>query len=1452
MKNNLSLISVLKLNFRFRNYFFYTALLMTVFLKGQLAPGVEWRRITAPPLTYNGNPQTIDKSGEDWWYAHNNIYGAGGTLRGYVMVGYTSLVTTTLAGQTYTDQVALYNEGSGSPFNSYTASPTYTEPGKCEEMDYVGEYRPWTRGQLGRADAQGNMLWCRSRTINDLQQVIQDPNDTNIVYVVGAHAGVTAYNNHTLYLPYNRTATTTADYFSVSQLGAGYVTTGRSHMYIAKIDISVTGGSTVWEGIYGFQNYGSTSADHTTAYNAVSLGMDIIYSSGSLIAVGNAVNYPFIITVDPTNGRWINKTALIGTFNNSTGYSVNGQANGITEIPGTGDYALACAYLFANSGTNDANRAYVWRINSGLTPSTWSINPICFPGSASSGTVTLYNSNTWQVKYHQGLNQLLVPVIKDCEVCYAAGGNSGQGFVYRLNPATGTLSSGTNPSTLGDVRAFDLRIGIAETADGGFVAVSSTRPPWGYHSTVPSMSACPQMTPDFNQFWDTDGLLVKYNSNGTTIWSKTFDATPAARTRQAFPGDFKLEECLYKVTQTPDGGYVMSGNTSFNFDDNYLAKIYPECNPGYDYGLIGGTTLTASTTWTASKTIIGQIIIEPGVNLTISGSNTKIRFADSKRSGVETNIIVQPGARLDIINGAEVTSISKTVGPNSMWDGIFVAGNTSGNQSYSLGFATYQGLVSITNATISNARAAISTYSPGASIYSNHGGIVSASGSDFVNNVKDVVFLDYNTALSKSVFTNCRFLTTDKLNNEDPVEGHVSLWGMRGVKFNSCTFGYSAGSDYPELLRGYAIYSNDSKYDVTGCSNPPSCSSTVQSVFDNLTSGVIAINTDPNRVVNVEDANFNNIYKDGITLSGISGASISRNTFTVGPLQTSSGVYVDNCKLYNITNNAFTGTDGTTGVGVYASRSYTGGHFIYNNSFSNLYMGIVPQYNNSGPTNVTDGLKMNCNDFTSSNNTFDIIVMGSEHGEVPSVAKTQGAPTPDPKKLVRNRYGATCSINNKWYIEAWPNGKTVEHASNSDINTRPNYSGNCADPLVVVSGTTQAYNSLHCPSNIAGRIPKGAASYSLVNAAFVSGISSTGTLLAFYTSTVDKGNTQQLLDSIYMATSSPTRIKNLLIAASPYLSDTVMSTYFGTASPTNVIAVHNANAPVNPNPWQVILDAGGFSPTETGILESQQVSAPISVRQNLDGELSLSRMELEAIFCDKLNYFLNDSLPASQDSAISMLAMNRGNIPDAPIRLIHALKNNGNYNRAFEVVDSLSAFDDFEELMGIEQALLELDTTQAKIYSILTKSTLNDIIREYAADTINQGYNLARAVLLQVNRENPYLPHLIPEAGLRKMSLQSKGEVNTKSRLMEIKKISGLKVYPNPANESFTIIYSDLGNCDLNFKINDLLGKVLQEGHLNRGTSLEIKTVDFKEGLYIICIEGDNFLLDQQKLVIMK
>lgn len=175
--------------------------------------------------------------------------------------------------------------------------------------------------------------------------------------------------------------------------------------------------------------------------------------------------------------------------------------------------------------------------------------------------------------------------------------------------------------------------------------------------------------------------------------------------------------------------------------------------------------------------------------------------------------------------------------------------------------------------------------------------------------------------------------------------------------------------------------------------------------------------------------------------------------------------------------------------------------------------------------------------------------------------------------------------------------------------------------------------------------------------------------------------------------------------------------------------------------------------------------------------------------------------------------------------------------------------------MTLQHALLQLDTSANKAYSIINNSTLNTVIMDYATDSTKKGSEIARAVMRQVYGTPVYLERLVPvEDGGRLMAPHSgTGQVSIIQKAKKNVDITtGLKVYPNPAANNFTILYNDSGIENIYFTISNMLGTVIAKDTLFRSKDYIVSTENLNQGLYIISINNGVNILGQQKLIIIK
>ncbi|HVZ41593.1 MAG TPA: T9SS type A sorting domain-containing protein [Candidatus Kapabacteria bacterium] len=191
---------------------------------------------------------------------------------------------------------------------------------------------------------------------------------------------------------------------------------------------------------------------------------------------------------------------------------------------------------------------------SGPATHDWRLNTFDIDNGASQ------SNHDVQILQNAG-GDILLPLIVHCRNCIYAGFNQGEGKIYTISTA-GVVQSSVS---VGTVTAYDLKMRALPLSDGGFGIITTKQP-----HCPPAPYSC-----YVTDYWATDAYIARFGACGSLLWDQTIDVDnnpPAAN----YPGNVKRQECMYGISQAADGGFVVSGNNSFNFDDDYLIKLLPE------------------------------------------------------------------------------------------------------------------------------------------------------------------------------------------------------------------------------------------------------------------------------------------------------------------------------------------------------------------------------------------------------------------------------------------------------------------------------------------------------------------------------------------------------------------------------------------------------------------------------------------------------------------------------------------------------------------------------------------------------------------------------------------------------------------------------------------------------------------------------------------------------------
>lgn len=227
------------------------------------------------------------------------------------------------------------------------------------------------------------------------------------------------------------------------------------------------------------------------------------------------------------------------------------------------------------------------------------------------------------------------------------------------------------------------------------------------------------------------------------------------------------------------------------------------------------TNINLNTTWSGNKYINGDIIIQSGATLTITG---KVYM------GCWNKIWVNKNAKL-IIDGGHITT-NKTI---SKWNGIYIFGNPERNthENPEHGYLEMKN-----NAIIENASYAVNNFFD--TDYDG-GGIIKISNSTFKNCIRAVNLHYYPNSYwlyTWGIASNCSITNTEFLYDNENANKHPSIiddaprniypilsWGtLNGIVIKDCTFNMNIpiSEKFTNTQRGIAIYMASSGAHIEG------------------------------------------------------------------------------------------------------------------------------------------------------------------------------------------------------------------------------------------------------------------------------------------------------------------------------------------------------------------------------------------------------------------------------------------------------------------------------------------------------------------------------------------------------------------------------------------------------------------------------------------------------------
>jgi hypothetical protein len=504
-------------------------------------PAVEWKRSDWYPEHPTSGSQTQEESGEDWWLDHKTSRDGQSAVNGFIAAGYSSFVN-------YTNS----EFGLDGCLHAAPGAPA------CWLLETPGNVRGSVLAAMALVAPDGeSLVWHHTYNEGWFNRVIQTSDGGYLA--VGATAATRAASFAPLYYNPNQTSGNTTDQFDAGV--ACTIGDNVRHIVVVKTDAD---GLVEWEYLYGIVPY---SAGASAAYEAASEAFNAIEQpGGGYRIVGHAVDPSFTYSCNGTQP--LTRAFMIEVASN--GHFVAGSFAGPTTLPsvitGIARYGSGAGLRYLTSGMgyfvgsipnpytgcNLFQQAFAAQ-SDGAGTVDWVRSDFDVSTTASQRTDDI------QVSVRNGTTEVLFPLIVNCEGCLYANYNSGRGKVYRLDTAAGAPIGAA--MDLGTLTAFDLKLRLSPTEDGGFAVASSklVDPP-------PAPYSCYD-----TRYWNTDAFVARYDADGIQEWETTFDVD--GQPADPYPGDLKKQECITSISEDADGGFVVGGNNSFNFDDSYLTKV---------------------------------------------------------------------------------------------------------------------------------------------------------------------------------------------------------------------------------------------------------------------------------------------------------------------------------------------------------------------------------------------------------------------------------------------------------------------------------------------------------------------------------------------------------------------------------------------------------------------------------------------------------------------------------------------------------------------------------------------------------------------------------------------------------------------------------------------------------------------------------------------------------------
>ena len=584
---------------------------------------VKWRNFSwlDREYYYPNAPVNQRNSDYDWWYDHCTAYNITGGIDGYIACG----VSKYRADRNTLNPPIAYDERFLGGC-AYGQAPLYDPSGKCTDYDH-GNHENCVSGQLGlgfntigRVSNTGQTDYLFTMNYEGEYYRVKQLSDGTFLTV--GHSLATRkrqqapqngsplmYNPSSVFGMNNH-----FDYADVFNLSNNPLHKNKAHWDVMKFDIT---GTCLFNNIYGQEKFSTTPNNLTwgttltnltgTQKSYMSNGManDFVENptDGVIAIVGQQEideNKPkaAIIQIDK-HGTLLNKQFLDLSTDDK-----NSVARAIALVPnpsttGTPYYLVAITKSDASLYGRAIVELYALDYNLSNSVKIKEFNTVNISKpSHSSYTV-------WNMVVKNGF--VYIPMIQECNNVWYSGDHDGNLYAYKISIPSTMPTSIYTPTIISrkitPIYAFDIKARITSLTNGNLAIVSTVRYyKWSaIHPTVlslvpPHILSCITATGpncynnsssasiETTDYWNTDAYVTEIlSSNLNSVWSMRFssddigpnlvNSSTGFRTATYGGDDPKHQECMYGISEGPNGSIIVSGNSSGNVDDCYMVKI---------------------------------------------------------------------------------------------------------------------------------------------------------------------------------------------------------------------------------------------------------------------------------------------------------------------------------------------------------------------------------------------------------------------------------------------------------------------------------------------------------------------------------------------------------------------------------------------------------------------------------------------------------------------------------------------------------------------------------------------------------------------------------------------------------------------------------------------------------------------------------------------------------------